>query len=446
MYAAPCAGAFSGSNGGSTGHGVTGSTITVSYRMSNSTQDAAAFAALGSPNFSDAHFVADLQAYVDLFNRQYQLYGRKVVLKAFQGTGDWLSEDQGQDLPAAQADAATAHDEGAFADLGFLYKATQPYEQDLAQDGEIGIGIPGMPQSFFSGNAPWLYSPWPTGDKLAGWAVNTVCDHLVAQTASFAGDATVRGEKRVFGIITPEIPGYTASGAIMEQGLASCGAPVGRRVAYALDIPTFQNQANNIVAQMRAARVTTLICFCDPLMPAFLTQTADNQHYDPEWMTATLGPTDALYRYSSQTQMAHAISNQGAFPSHAQSEAFRAFQLSRPGAAPAEDFYPNAYLLALELFNGIQAAGPHLTPETFEQGLFDLPTSGAGDFGTWSYGTGAFTPGTDTQLGWWSPTAISAFDGKAGGWRSCAGGAFFPYDTTLRARWGPAGSPLGCFR
>jgi hypothetical protein len=438
--------AFSGGNGGETGHGVTATTITISYRMSNSTQDAAAFAALGSPNFSDAHFVSDLRTYIDFFNRQYQLYGRSVVLKAFQGAGDWLSEDQGQDLPAAQADAQTAHDEGAFADVAFLYKATQPYEQDLAQDSVIGIGVPGMPQSFFTANAPWLYSPWPTGDKLAGWAVNTVCDHLVGQTASFAGDATTRATSRVFGIITPEIPGYTASGAIMEEGLTGCGAPVGRRVAYGLNIPTFQNQANNIVAQMRAAGVTTLICYCDPLMPAFLSQTADQQHYNPEWMVATLGPTDQLYRYSSQTQWAHAISNQGAFPTHARSEAYKVFQLANPGGTPAEDFYPNAYLLALELFNGIQMAGPDLTPQNFELGTFSLPTSPPGEFGTWSYGSGAFTPGTDTQLGWWSATDTSAFDGKPGGWQSCDGGSFFPYALSGRAAWGAAGSPLGCFR
>jgi hypothetical protein len=414
--------------------------------MSNSTQDAAAFAALGSPSFSDAHYVSDLQTYIGWFNSHYDLYGRKVVLKPFQGTGDWLSEDQGEDLDAAQADAASSRGLGAFADIAFLYKATQPYETDLAQDGVIGIGVPGMPQTFFEQNAPYLYSPWPTGDKLAGWAVNTACDHMVGQDATFAGDAALRSTKRVFGIVTPDIPGYTASGAIMEQGLDACGAKVGRRVAYGLNIPTFQNQANSIVAQMRAAGVTTVICYCDPLMPAFLSQTADQQHFAPEWMIATLGPTDQLFRYSSQAQWAHAISNAGAFPAPSKSEAYRVFQLARPGGTPLEQFYPTAYALALELFNGIEAAGPNLTPTNFEAGMFGLPTTGTGDFGTWSYGTGAFTPGTDTQLGWWSDTDDSAIDGQPGGWQSCFGGRWFPYDAAQRSAWGPVGSPLECFR
>ena len=445
VYAPPCRAAFSGDNGGATAHGVTADTITVTYRTSDSTQDAAAFAALGSPNFSDPNYVADLRTYIDLFNNDYELFGRKVELKAFDGTGDWLSEDQGQNLAAAQADASTAHDLGGFADIAFLYKATQPYEQYLARSGVIGLGVPGMPQSFFEANSPWLYSPFPSGDKLAAWATNAVCQHMVGQNASFAGDDAMKAQPRVFGIVTPDIPGYTASGALVEQGFAACGAPVGRRVAYGLNIPTFQNQANSIIAQMRAAGVTTVICYCDPLMPAFLTQTADQQRYDPEWMAATLGPTDQLLRYSSPRQWAHAISNRGAYPAKADSEAYRVFKRASPNGEPREDFYSTAYALVLQLFNGLQAAGPNVTPTNFALGTFSLPPSGKGELGTWMYGSGAFTPGSDTQVGWWSNTMVSEFDGKPGGWQDCAGGAFFPYALDRRAEWGPAGTPLACF-
>jgi len=146
------------------------------------------------------------------------------------------------------------------------------------------------------------------------------------------------------------------------------------------------------------------------------------------------------------SQWEHAISNQGAFPSRDQSEAFKVFRLARPGGEPAEEFYPTAYALVLELFNGLQAAGPTLTPTTFQLGMFSLPPSGTGEFGTWAYGTGAFTPGVDTQVGWWSSREISAFDGRPGGWRDCKGGAFVPYAYERRAEWGAPGSPLGCFR
>ena len=61
-------------------------------------------------------------------------------------------------------------------------------------------------------------------------------------------------------------------------------------------------------------------------------------------------------------QWAHAISNQGTFPTKAQNEAYKAFKLSDPNAEPQEEFYPTAYTLVLELFNGLQAAGPTLTP------------------------------------------------------------------------------------
>jgi hypothetical protein len=442
-YAPPCRAAFTGDNGGATAHGVTGSTIRITYRKSDSTQDGAAFAALGSPNFSDTKYVADLQAYVDLFNREYELYGRKVELVAFQGRGDWLSEHQGQNLAAAQADAATAHDLGAFADVSLFYKATEAYHQYLARSGVLAIGAAGLPQEFFERNAPWAWSPFPTGDKLAGWAVNTACQHLNGLEASFAGDEALRATKRALAIITPDTPGYTASGVLMEQGLERCGTPVVRRIAYSFNIPTIQTQANNIIAQLRAAGATTVICYCDPVMPAFLTQTAEQQQFRPEWMAATVGPTDQLLRYSDADQWAHAISNQGAFPSQSESEAYRV--LRRAGAEPAEEFYPTAYALVLELFNGLQAAGPNLTPATFQLGMFSLPPSGPGEFGSWAYGTGAYTPGTDTQLGWWSNAATSAFDGQRGGWQDCRGGQWFPYAYERRHEWGPPGTPLGCF-
>ena len=445
VYAPPCRDRFTGDNGGATAHGVTAKTIRVSYRRSDSTQDAAAFAALGSPNFSDPKYVADLQAYVDIFNRDYELYGRRVELVPFQGRGDWLSEHQGQNLAAAQADAASAHDLGAFADVALFYKASEAYETYLGRSGVLAIGAAGLPQEYFERNAPWAYSPFPTGDKLAGWAVNTACQHLNGLPASFAGDDKMRSTQRVFAIITPDTPGYTASGLLMEQGLARCGAPVGRRIAYSFNIPTFQTQANNIVAQLRAAGVTTVICYCDPVMPAFLTQTAEQQSFRPEWMAATVGPTDQLLRYSDADQWAHAISNQGTFPARSESEAYRVLQLSRRGAEPAEEFYPTAYALVLELFNGLQAAGPHLTPATFQQGMFSLPRSGLGEFGTWGYGPGAFTPGLDTQIGWWSNSKKSAFDGAPGGWQDCQGGRFLPYAFDRRNEWGPPKSPLGCF-
>src|SRR5207244_2951248 len=67
-YAPVCTPKFTGNNGGATSHGVTGDTITVTYRISNSGESAAVAAAAGSSNTSDDQYIADLKTYIDLFN------------------------------------------------------------------------------------------------------------------------------------------------------------------------------------------------------------------------------------------------------------------------------------------------------------------------------------------------------------------------------------------
>src|SRR5436189_105467 len=82
----PCQPAFTGGNGGTTTHGVTRDTITISYRRGQSTEDTAVYAAAGdaAPDPDDL-YLADMRDFINLFNKTYELYGRKVVLKDFQG-------------------------------------------------------------------------------------------------------------------------------------------------------------------------------------------------------------------------------------------------------------------------------------------------------------------------------------------------------------------------
>src|SRR5207302_1883814 len=116
--APPCIPAYSGNNGGNTGPGVTKDTVTAVFRRTNSAEEKAAFAAVGdaAPG-SDDQYLSDFRAYIDYFNKSYELYGRKLKLVDYTGVGDNLEEDQGRDRAGAQADAGTAMKLGAFMDL-----------------------------------------------------------------------------------------------------------------------------------------------------------------------------------------------------------------------------------------------------------------------------------------------------------------------------------------
>jgi ABC-type branched-subunit amino acid transport system ATPase component/ABC-type branched-subunit amino acid transport system permease subunit len=430
-YVPYCVPAFHGNNGGGTSHGVTGSTITVTYRMSNSGEAAAVNAAAQGSFPTQQQVLTDLQTYINYFNTQFETYGRKVVIVPFNGQGDWVQELQDQDLQAAQADAVTAYDDNAFADISqAIDVTTEPYAQDLAQQHVISIGGVVSSQQFLEQNAPYVYTVVPTLNDLGNFEGNLICQRMAGLPAAFAGDASFRSQTRAFGIISPETPDYQIAAGIVENDLKSCGAKVNKTVTYALDVPTLANQDTSIVAQMKAAGVTSVVCaICDDVSPLFLTQSADSQSYYPEWVDVDDG--DEYGQLYKQDQWAHALGPGEATPVPSTTEAWRVFKLADPGGTPAETIRLAAdYGVALQLFDAIEAAGPDLTPATFERGEFSLPPSvPGGDIGPWQFGSGVFSPQAAYPLGFYNPSRQSPINAKAGSWDSCAGsdGAFRPW-------------------
>lgn len=424
-YAPPCKPAFTGNNGGATSPGVTKDTITLTYRQVENASQQAINAASPNTFAPDADVIADMRRYIDLFNKTFELYGRKVVLKPFRGQSDFLLEVQGQNQGPAQADAVRAREQGAFADMS-LNSASQLYHEGLIQQKVMAFGGIYMSQKWFEDHAPFAFSGfYPTGTNVAYGTANVVCRRIAGLPAIDAGDPVYQKQNRVFGVITPENPVYDSAGDLMEQELAKCGVKVARSVRYALNIATAQQQATSIVAQMKSAGVTTILCGCDPIGPVFFAQAANQQNYHPEWSSLWWG--DLSPRSIDASQWSHSVSlgNVGQIKPKAQQEAYQA--LRRAGAEPAEVNYPVAYYSLLQFFLGLQAAGPKLTPATFERGLFSLPPSQDGDMGRWRYDKGRYTPHSEFILAYWNPTARSEFDGQAGAYINCEGGKRFGY-------------------
>lgn len=438
-YAPPCVAAFSGDNGGATSPGVTGDTIVVTYRTANSAQQDAINAASPNAIADDESTIEDMQRYIELFNKSFELYGRKVVLKPFQGQSDPLLEVQGQSQGPAQADAVRAREAGGFADVSGL--GTQIYHEALVDQKIIAMGGIYMSQQWLEEHAPYAYAAWfPTGNKVAEAMVHLVCQRLKDLPAVDAGDPALQRQPRVFGILTPENPVYSAAGDIMEQGLRRCGAKIGRRIKYALNIATAQQQSTSIIAQLKSAGVTTVLCGCDPIVPVFLAQAANTQQYRPEWDTLWWGDASQRSVDASQWEHSIAIGVSGEIPPKDRLEAYTAMRMA--GGEPAQVNYPVPYYNLLQLFLALQAAGPRLTPQTFQQGLFSLPRSEEGDVGAWSFGPGAYTPQTTYVVSYWNPDHTSNFDGKKGGYVNCEGGRRFPFADP--AALGPRGH-LRCF-
>jgi hypothetical protein len=442
-YAPPCIPAYRGDNGGATSYGVSGDTIVLSYRRTNSYEDAAINAAAqGVAPPTDDQIVADIRTYLEIFNRSYELYGRHVVVKDFQGQGDWLAENQGQGQPQAVADAARAKDVGAFADLtAFGIKNSEFYWSALARQHTVAFGPIGFPDSYYERNAPWWWTAFASGSAFARFWSNAVCRRMADLPAVYAEDAVTRGASRRFGVLTPDNPYWVQIGDELESGLARCGVHVAKRAAYVFNIPSYQSQATTIAAQMRQAGVTTVICYCDPVMPIFMSQAADQQQWHPEWVEPDW--LDPPARLTAQDQWAHALSTSPQWPRATDSEAYRVFKLAAPHAEPADIGYVWVYRQLVQVFSALQAAGPELNPTTLHAGTAALPPSVRGPFGTWAYGRHPTSPVVEAPITWWSPTATSGYDGKRGAWQWCDAGAW--HDDADAASFGPAHTQLGCF-
>lgn len=448
-YAPTCVPAFKGSNGGATSRGVTATSITLTYRTSNSGQSAAVNAATGGgdPNGVQEKYFEDLRTFTAYFNTQFELYGRKIQLKKFAGRGDWVAEYQDQNQEAAQADAVTARDLGAFADVSsFLVATTPPYARALADQKVISIGGVASSRQALKRDAPFVYTGARTADDVGTFNASLICQRMVGLPAIFAGDETMKRTTRKFGLIHPDNPDYSPAGDIVASRVKSCGGVIARRVRYTLDIPSMASQSANIMAQMKDAGATTVVCICDNVVMTFLSRSATQQLYRPEWLPMWNGDSDQL---RDQDQWAHAVSGAyGASIDPKTAEAYKVYKRINPKGEPAHIQSINtSYMVSMLVFGALQAAGPNLTPDNFEKGFFSLPPSKPGAYLPWKFGSGQHSPITGFRITWWDPRSRSPSNGRDGVWRNCAGsdGGFHTTRTFDPVAFGPKRTQLHCF-
>jgi hypothetical protein len=420
-----CTAGWSGNNGGATAHGVTASTITLVLRNPSDWDSAAQ--ATGTPKFNAiAH---DTEVLVHFFNREFELYGRKVIVKTFNGKGSFFAEGANQGQAAANADAQTAYDLGAFVD-GF--PITTGSYSDAEASRRIISFAPGNSLAAYRANAPYMYGvPLGPVAEIQGDGVAAVaCQRMAKMKADFAGDPTYAAAKRKFAVLEPEQPEYAGGGAIVVRELKRCGAPV-ELYQYNADVSSEPQQADSITARMMADGVTTVLMLTDPLMAQFMTRSATQHGYKPEWVF-TVFPQQ-LARQADASQLAHSIDIS---PWHAttgspsQRLCARIYQLADRGGSPqsgASGLDASCSLL-LALYSALQQAGPQLTPQSFNHGWFSLPDSStSSDFGRWSFGPDQWSPVASMSLLKWEANQTSSYDGGAGQWVACKGPADYPY-------------------
>lgn len=362
-------------NGGATAFGVTAHTITIAV-----------------PQFFFGDNTADTDL-VKFFNKRYEFYGRQLVMKGYTPQGNLSAPPDPQ---KEQSDAKTVQGLQAFASTGTGFRQGSEflYYDDLAREHIIsaGSGLSARQTSaHFSQYAPYEWGfQNPIDQSMRNWG-EFICKQLVGHPAAYAGSGQqLTSTNRVFAeLIERPADGSIPDDSLLLDALSNCGAGAVRQQRYEIDeAGDVSTQARNALINMANAHVTSVICTCNnnDLNATFM-QDATSQGYQPEWVVQSYSGNDLEDSTGSSTpdQKLHefGISFLNKLQPEANAPWYWAVHEADPTyAVPATDGYNDGslYQSLLILASGIQAAGPHLTPDTFAQALQGLhyPNPGCG--------------------------------------------------------------------
>jgi hypothetical protein len=456
-YAPPCVNKWSGNNGGATSNGVTSNQIVLGKRMFPTTANGQTIAAQAKLLGFALPQVTDQvqQVFLNYFNQVYELYGRHVVMQPYTAKGNATTEalNQGQAEACADADYE-ANQLHAFGDTGLVddnYQGggTGVFSQCAAQNKLVEfLGGAYFDESWFQQYNPYVWNITQECERIAHLSAAVGGQWLAGRNAQYAGDPSLRASTRKFGTYTPNLPQYGNCTNIAKTDSTNKyhvpAAQQGPVFTYGLDISTFQQSAQQAIVQFKAAGVTTVIAACDPVSLGFLTKAAAAQNYHPEWLIngAALNDTDSVAQSFDPSEVqGHLFGLSEVAPQNTifgpSSPAGQLYQRLTGHEIPAGT--DGTYSFLLTIFNGLQAAGPDLTPSNLARGYHALPPLGTSNpvYGTWSYNTGpSGVPGsgdhtaiTDDRFVYWNGGATSPVNGKNGTYVAVFNGQRFTLGT-----------------
>jgi len=420
-YMPPCVRWDGGDNGGATDDGVSADQVLIVRYLPQ--LDPGTQAILQGASLADDNATIR-RAYEVLFrysNLHYQTYGREVVFQDFQASGPSESDE------AMKADALQIAEEiRPFAVIEGNPAAPMPNVliRELAVRGVLCMCSTSLSADFYATTGQRVFSSLPTTTEYAEQTAEYVAKKLAGQPAVFAGDdlnptQTFNDDTRKFGLIYLN----GARGKVDPEGevirrafvnaFARYGLSFAKEIQYIYDPGRNQQDVTNMIAQLKAAGVTTVVPVWDPLYPILITREATNQLYFPEWFIMGTGLSDTITggRLYDQNQWRHAF---GISPlwvpwaTVANSAGYREYHHAAPGSRSGDEgVLINIYRSRIQtLFRGIHMAGPALTRDSFVAGQYAYPGTG----GTPGMPLVYLTPELPTEIKdfsevWWDANA-----------------------------------------
>jgi len=458
----PCVPFFQGDNFGATYQGVSSQQITVlayydvgSYgltgqlettpadgtyvdidkpRLPNCPPDNGAVSST-DPTQCDQLLVRVLKSFSHFFNSRFQTYNRHIHFWAY-FTGAQTAAQRRSDAvgnwqhlkPFAVIDGATFN--------GY----NQEYDSAMNQLGVISFSSTegSRENSYYRKNAPLSWGFFPDVEHWAKLYSTYVCTKVapypVRKYGNPSGVGPPNGGKRKFGFWStsdPTAPGLQRFADLVETELQSCGVtPLSKRTfsknGYAADSSDTGTEAAQAAADFQSKGVTTVL-YLGGTEGRFSGST-DAIKYYPEIVVA--GSLDNDNNFIGQTQDQNTWQNAWAMTFHIriaslqESPGYRAYKEGDPsGDDSAGTWARDEYRDVFNLFQGIQVAGPRLTPQSIDKGFHAIPPHSSSDpfSPALFFDPGDYTSLKDGAEEWWDPSGQSPPGGtpsrRPGCWR-----------------------------
>lgn len=413
--AAPCLPFFTGNNGGATAQGITAKEIKVVYYQAQADPATTAALTAAGANNSPPDQEATMRDYVDLFNKHFQMYGRKVTIVVKAGSGESDDDAAGR---ADAVDIATRIKPFAVFGSG----TTNAFPAELAARKILCICTVSQPQELYEQYKPYVgYTTLMASTQGYIHRAEYVGKRLAGRNAVHAGSPLLQRTKRAFGLLYYETPdnAYRSGAQFFQKELATkYGVQLKVVQSTPSDYAAVQEQSRSVIGKLKDAGVTSVIMSEDPISPALLTQEATRQNYFPEWILTGSALTDtSLFARTYdplQWRNAFGVSFLTARVPEAQTDAHKVHQWHFGRNATANNQYGVIYPTPLTFAMGVTMAGPNLTAASWQKGLFNFPVTNAGlvsaaqisfgDHGVWPFTD--YTAYDDVTEIFWDPNVV----------------------------------------
>jgi len=422
-------------NGGATAPGVTKDAIkVVLFNLAANSEVNAILQTQGLAE-DDATRQAFNNAAVAFIQKHYEFYGRKIQWI------DYVAQNCPTTPPnptTCDSDVKKVIDMHPFAIVAITGLYSNIFDE-FAHAGILTFGGEWFEDTYFTKRAPYRYDALMDGTTAIKLIADYYCTKMAGKTANHAGVVIHQSigsrdtTKRKLGITTPDDPANVAAAKELQALVTQCDGQQPPLFTYASDITRADEQSSSTTTGLIHEKVTTVVCLCDPIAPAFGTKYFTKQQYFPELLMSGEGFTDydKVGRLYDQAQMAHAFGpSELAEPvALGSSEAGIVWHDTGNTGDPCQSCNLNwAYVDLVGQF--FQMAGPNLNIQSVQTAIGGQHYTRGGWDATGhnpsitleQFGPGDFTALSDVREAYWSNTQPSNVDGNAGAYISVNGG------------------------